>query len=142
MASKKTLLVVDDDEVIREGLALVLRDAGNAVVALGNGREALDYLHHNAAPDLILLDMMMPEYDGWAFLRARYAEPALAAVPVVVLTAIGVACPEWANSLGGDGFLHKPLDMERVVAEVKGQLEAKPVAVGGRGDQVRGWCSQ
>ncbi len=125
MASGKTLLVVDDDKDVREDLATVLRDAGYAVVALGNGREALDYLRQHRPPDLILLDMMMPEYDGWLFLRERYREPALAAVPVLVMTAIGVACPEWAASLGADGLLHKPFHMELLFHEVKGHLEAQ-----------------
>jgi CheY-like chemotaxis protein len=139
MASTKTVLVVDDDEVIREGLAVVLRDAGYAVVAVGNGREALEFLHRNPVPDLVLLDMMMPGCDGWAFLRARYRDPALAAVPVVVLTAIGVACPEWAASLGADGLLHKPVDMALLLEEVNGHLAGQHAAVREAAEQVSGW---
>jgi CheY-like chemotaxis protein len=139
MARNKTVLVVDDDEAIREGLALVLRDAGYAVVTVGNVREALDHLHHNPAPDLVLLDMMMPEDDGWAFLRARYGDPALAGVPVMVMTAIEAASPEWATPLGTDGFLPKPVDMALLLAEVSRHLESQRAALWEAGEQVPGW---
>jgi CheY-like chemotaxis protein len=114
----KTILVVDDDDVIRVALEYVLGEAGYGVVAAANGREALDFLRANRAPALILLDMMMPDLDGWTFLRVRSQEAALAAVPVLILTAMGVACNEWAAALGASGWLRKPIDLTALVAKV------------------------
>src|SRR5438270_3175209 len=96
----KYILVVEDDETTRQSLATALRDAGFDVVTAGNGQEALDYVHSHPPPVLILLDMMMPAHDGWEFLRLRGQDPTLAGVPVIVLTALGVASELWARSLG------------------------------------------
>ena len=64
----RTLLVVDDNDVAREGLAGVLRRAGYRVLPAANGEEALQLLRAGPPPDLILLDMLMPFLDGWHFL--------------------------------------------------------------------------
>src|SRR5438105_492315 len=95
----KTLLVVDDDDVVRDEVASTLRGEGYAVIAAANGRQALDFLGSGPVPALVVLDMMMPEQDGWNFLARRAADPSLAAIPVLLVTAIGVASREWALSL-------------------------------------------
>jgi len=85
MAAPKAVLVVEANEVAREGLA-ALRREGYAVALAANGREALDALRAGpAASDLILVDMLLPVLDGWGLLKALRADPALAAVPVVLL---------------------------------------------------------
>src|SRR5437867_8644043 len=71
----KTILVVDDDPITCEGLAAVLRPEGYSVVKSLSGKEARDYLSTEPAPDLILLDMMMPRHDGWQFLNQRKGSP-------------------------------------------------------------------
>src|SRR4051812_2934602 len=86
----RTLLVVEDNAITREGLAVVLRREGYAVVTAANGREALDCLRAGSAPALILLDMMMPAHDGWWFLEKRRRDPWLASAPVIITTGVGV----------------------------------------------------
>jgi CheY-like chemotaxis protein len=114
-----TLLIVEDNEVVREGLAVVLRRAGYAVALAANGQEALAALRGGVRPDLILLDMLLPAVDGWRFLEQRRQEPALAAIPVVIMTGLGVAGPEWAASLGAAGLLRKPVATEELLREVR-----------------------
>jgi CheY-like chemotaxis protein len=117
----KTILVVEDNDVAREGLAVVLRREGYAVALAADGRQALDYLDANPAPDLILLDMLMPVLDGWAFLgllRGRADR-----VPVVVTTGT-VLSREWAADHGCAGFVKKPIEAGALLEEVRRCLGA------------------
>jgi CheY-like chemotaxis protein len=112
----QTVLVVEDDDATREALALELQDAGYGVAEAANGREALDYLADHAAPDVIVLDMMLPVLDGWRVLeRLRRTHPT---VPVVVTTA-GIISREWALQHGCAGFVKKPIDPGRLLEEVR-----------------------
>jgi CheY-like chemotaxis protein len=124
MATGPTLLVVEDDEITREGLAAVLRTAGYTVATAGDGAVALRYLREHIPPALVLLDMMMPVHDGWTFLHWQLRDPALATVPVLVMTALGVGSGEWAVGLGARGYLLKPFDSPALLHEVKRCLEA------------------
>jgi CheY-like chemotaxis protein len=110
---------VEDNEVAREELAFVLRREGYAVDVVADGRAALERLRGGPAPGLILLDMMTPRLDGWRFLEQRGTDPALAAVPVVILTALGVASAEWAASLGAAHCLRKPWDTDSLLRTVR-----------------------
>jgi two-component system response regulator MprA len=112
-------LLVEDDKVVREGLAIILRRAGYAVLPAANGQEALAALRGGLRPDLILLDMLVPVVDGWRFLEQRRREPALAAFPVLVMTGLSVASAEWAAALGAAGFLRKPVEPEGLLREVR-----------------------
>jgi CheY-like chemotaxis protein len=82
-----TILVVEDDPPTREVLSRLLESMGYASRAAVNGRSALDWLAEHAAPSLILLDLMMPEMDGFEFLRELRRRPAFVDVPVIVVTA-------------------------------------------------------
>jgi CheY-like chemotaxis protein len=115
----KTVLIVDDDPFFQEGAAFLLQQAGFEVVQAKNGKEALHLLHGGLKPSVILLDMLMPIVDGWKFLEERRQVPALWSVPVVVLTGLGVASSDWADSLGCSGFLRKPVDVQALLDEVK-----------------------
>jgi CheY-like chemotaxis protein len=108
---------------IRMGLAAALEGAGYVVATAGNAREALDYLRDHLPPALILLDMMMPAADGWHFVRRRAQNAALAAIPVLITTALGIAAEAWATGLGACGLLHKPFDTDVLLAAVKRCLE-------------------
>jgi CheY-like chemotaxis protein len=118
----KQVLLVENDDITRDGMASVLRDAGYGVTATANGWQALEHLRRNAAPDLIVLDMLLPAYDGWRFLADRRRDSALASIPVVIATALGVASDEWAVSLGACGCLRKPFDIESLVQEVRRRI--------------------
>ena len=81
------ILVVDDDADLRLTLQLLLDDSGYRVTAAASGQAALDQLTAGARPDLILLDLMMPEMNGWQFLERTHADAVLASIPVVIMTA-------------------------------------------------------
>ena len=121
----ETILVAEDNAVEREGLAVVLRQRGYTVLTARDGAEALKLLLRTGpAPGLILLDMLMPGCDGWQFLDRRQPSPALASVPVVLVTGLPAADAEWAASLGAVGFLRKPFDVDALLAEVRRWLPA------------------
>jgi CheY-like chemotaxis protein len=112
--SQGTVLVVEDDRDVRDFLLRALRVAGCAAVGAAHGREALAWLRAAARPPgLILLDLHMPVMDGWQFLSERRRDPALAAVPVAVLSASG---PVAADLAPPDviGWLPKPMPLDQL----------------------------
>ncbi|HEU5406776.1 MAG TPA: response regulator [Nitrospira sp.] len=127
MMPGKTVLVIEDDIIQREMLVTELRHQGFTVVTATEGNEALSRLFSDPFPDLILLDMLNPsgERDGWWFLNQRQHIPAIASVPVVITTSLGAACEEWAASLGADGLIRKPFDVEPLLAEIQHLLDEK-----------------
>jgi CheY-like chemotaxis protein len=81
------ILVADDDDDVRESVALVLREEGYSVTVCPGGREALDCLRTSGvAPFLVLLDLMMPGVAGWDVLRAMGEDVRLAAIPVCIFS--------------------------------------------------------
>ena len=110
------VLIVEDDEDLREMMAQLLTLEGFQTATVANGREALEYLHEASAPDVILLDLMMPVMDGWEFRRQQQADPALAPVPVIVLSALDQTR---ASNLDATAFLKKPLDFDRLLSLVR-----------------------
>lgn len=105
-------MVVDDDADIRDAVADVLSDEGYPVELAGNGREALDALVGGALkPSLILLDLMMPELDGWGLMAELQKRPDLSGIPVVVFSAQGVQSDTIAK-MQVCGFLKKPLRLQ------------------------------
>ncbi len=111
----KRLLVVDDDPDIRDALCEILESEGHAPVAVANGREALEHLRSHAPPQLVLLDLMMPVLDGWGFMAEQQRDPALAALPVVVVTAAGDRRPA---TPGARAVLGKPVTIEQLLATI------------------------
>src|SRR5438128_10641515 len=107
------VLIVEDDADLREMMAQLLSLEGFQAAAVANGSEALQYLHNgHVKPDVILLDLMMPVMDGWEFRRKQQADPSLADVPVIVLSALGQSR---AADVQAEGFLKKPLDFDRLL---------------------------
>jgi CheY-like chemotaxis protein len=115
----KTILIIEDDELSREGLASVLRLEGCTPVLTADGKNALDYLKTSSAPDLILLDMLLPIMDGWSFLQCRKHDPGIAAIPVLILTGVPAASQGWAESLGAKCVVKKPIQVQHMIEEVK-----------------------
>jgi CheY-like chemotaxis protein len=116
MKPDECVLVVDDDDGIREALCELLADAGHSAVSVANGQAALDYLRKSPKmPCLILLDLMMPIMDGETFRRKQLADPDLCSIPVVVLTAAG---REAASRVPADGILLKPVTLDETLAAI------------------------
>jgi len=110
------VLIVEDDIELRDMMAELLTLEGFVATAVANGREALEYLGRGNRPDIILLDLMMPVMDGWEFRRKQQSDPALATVPVVVLSALD---HRRAADVDAVAFLKKPLDFDRLLELVR-----------------------
>jgi CheY-like chemotaxis protein len=109
------VLIVDDDRAIREALAELLQDEGYAVRSAANGREGLDVCASLPLPNLILLDLSMPVMDGFEFANRKQNDPAIAAIPVCVMTA---AAPSSPAPAGVSAILRKPLDLDDLIAAI------------------------
>lgn len=116
---RKAILIIDDDEAVREALAMVLADEGHSVATAVNGLEGLRYLKAaSERPDLILLDVMMPLMDGYQFRAEQRKDPAIASIPVLVLTA-GTAEAR-LSLMEANGYLRKPINLLSLLAIVEG----------------------
>ena len=113
----RRVLVVDDDPGIQGFLAEALADEGYGVRTAANGREALAVLQE-WWPDLILLDLMMPEMDGWAFRGEQRAMPGVADVPVIVLSAARDLDAK-TRELAPAQVFSKPFDLEALLATIE-----------------------
>ncbi len=113
----KTILVIEDDPDSREVFADLLRGEGHRVVAVGSGAAGIAYLRAQDRPAAILLDMLMPEMDGWQFRRAQQADPELASIPVVVVSALK-AVERSALRFGAAAFLGKPVAPETLIGTI------------------------
>ncbi len=111
--ASRRVLIVEDDVDIRETLGELLASAGYETACAANGLEGLTAARR-ATPDLIVLDLMMPVMDGWQFRSAQRDDPALAAIPVIVISASAAA-----PAIDADTYLEKPFSMDRLVAEVR-----------------------
>ncbi len=107
------MIVVDDEEELRESLQDLLEAHGYQVAIAANGRDAFEVLAKIDNPGLILLDLVMPEMDGWEFLRQRAQRPELAAIPVIITT----SAPDRAPT--GYQVLRKPIDLTYFLDEVR-----------------------
>lgn len=113
------ILVVEDDEDLGENVRLLLEDEGYRVDVAPNGRAALEALAHaDPLPSVILLDLMMPVMNGFEFREAQLADPRIAAVPVVLMTADSHV-PEKSARIGAAGALGKPFDINELIRVVK-----------------------
>jgi len=113
-----TVLVVEDDSLARECMRMLLEREGYAVSEAANGREALDRLRDGCRPALILLDLMMPVMDGWQFRAEQQSDPALAAIPVVVVSALA-GDRILGKEFGPTGMLTKPVEVQELVGTVR-----------------------
>jgi CheY-like chemotaxis protein len=111
----KLILVVDDDEDIRDAVQQVLEEAGYQVAVAINGREALELLQTGPTPALVLLDLMMPVMSGEEFIQRQRQDPTLAQIPVVILTADG-RIKEKAASLRASGYVRKPVTLDGLLS--------------------------
>jgi signal transduction histidine kinase/DNA-binding response OmpR family regulator len=120
------VLVIDDDPATRDLMQRFLRDESLRIVTAAGGAEGLR-LAKELKPAAITLDVMMPGMDGWAVLSALKADPAVADIPVIMLTIVDDRNLGYA--LGAAEYLTKPIDRERLVAVLKKHRRDLPVLV-------------
>jgi len=108
---------VDDDPVVRDLVATLLETEGYEAVVAGDGLEALTKLN-GPRPALILLDLMMPRLDGFQFAEELKRRGPQAKIPIVVLTASGLA-QEAARQIGAQGYIEKPFDFSELIEHVE-----------------------
>jgi CheY-like chemotaxis protein len=119
------ILVIEDDEGMRVPLCRVLEFDGHRTVGVSNGREALRMLGTGLDPCIIIMDLMMPELDGFAFRKAQLANPRLADIPTIVLTASMLTVG--TNALEASAVVTKPVTVGRVLALVDAYCRPRDV---------------
>jgi len=112
--NSRSILVVDDDAAATDSLIDILAGEGYTVAVARNGKEALTHLRSAERPRLIILDLFMPEMDGWEFRREQLKDNLLRDIPVVVMTGASVYAGIDANVI-----VHKPLDVARFVSLIE-----------------------
>jgi CheY-like chemotaxis protein len=116
MVSKATgpILVVDDDPDVREATSMLLRLRGYDVLEAEHGGIALEVMRRQR-PAALVLDLTMPVMDGWTLRREMHADPALASIPVVVVSGVADIGPELRDC----AVLKKPVDVDHLAAAVE-----------------------
>jgi CheY-like chemotaxis protein len=117
------ILVVDDDDGVRQTVAELLSYEGYEVNTAKDGAEGLRQLHKGPLPDAIILDLMMPNVDGWAFREAQLAGGARA-VPTIIFSAARASLPPRREGLEGYAFLSKPFDIDRLLEVVSAAVHS------------------
>lgn len=112
------ILLVEDDPDIRVALAELLEEEGFGVMCAADGAEALALLRERAKPQVILLDLMMPNMSGQDFRAAQLRDPAIADIPTLVLSADGKATDK-ARQLGVLGAVKKPIELDELIATLR-----------------------
>src|SRR5215470_12583496 len=125
LATPQTILVVEDNEDLRENAVLVLTLEGFNVFSAMDGQEALDMLTTGqCSPDLIVSDIAMPRLDGYGFFEAVHNNPLLRSIPFIFLTARGSRRDvRFGKELGVDDYLIKPFNADDFLVTVKSKLK-------------------
>jgi CheY-like chemotaxis protein len=121
MSHPRWILIVDDDDDIREALSAVLAMNGYETVGAGDGLAGLEQIRARGRPALVLLDLRMPRLNGYDFARALREDPALASIPIVVLSG-DLAAIDQAQPLGVQGCLRKPIELRHLLDAVRGHV--------------------
>jgi DNA-binding response OmpR family regulator len=113
------VLIVDDDERLREYVRVNLEMEGYAVREAGSADEGLEVLNE-ISPDLILLDVMMPKVDGWEMLRRVQERHGVGAIPVIMFSGkVDEAALREAEARGASGFVGKPFNPQQLIDRAK-----------------------
>ena len=124
----QSILIVDDESYIVTSLSYVMKNAGFAVDSAADGEEALEKIKANA-PDLVILDIMMPKLDGFEVCKAIRANPDWNSVRIIMLTAKGRDSErEKGLQLGADDYLTKPFSTRDILQRAKDVLQGARVA--------------
>jgi DNA-binding response OmpR family regulator len=128
--SQVTILIVDDDRAIIRILRSYLEQAGYHVLNASNGADAMHILR-NQKPDLLVLDLMLPDKDGWDITRLIRADKKLSTTPIIMLTArVEDADKIVGLELGADDYITKPFNAHEVVARIKALLRRVQLGLG------------
>lgn len=119
------ILIVEDDRDIREFLGELLRAEGFSVDMVANGSQARARLSSEPLPALILLDLMMPEMNGWTLCEELKNNESLAEIPIILLSGHTKVRQE-ATALNAVGYLKKPFDMDRLLVLIEKAGLVKP----------------
>jgi len=117
VSEPKNILIVEDDEDVREALAAFLEGEGYRVVEAEDGRQALVCLRSSSEFCLILLDLFMPVMNGWAFRAEQLRDPNLSTIPVIVISA-DAGTTQKATALGAVDSMMKPIEFDRLLQAV------------------------
>jgi two-component system response regulator RpaA len=132
-----TILVIDDDEIVARSVELSLRRSGFRVSVAHSGAEGLRKARRGA-PDLIILDIIMPGMDGYAVCRELRADPLLGAMPVLFLTAKGKDEDKIEGfRVGADDYLTKPFNIDELILRVKAILRRNQPALQQEADRTQ-----
>lgn len=124
------ILLVEDNPMNRDMLSRRLERRGFEIVAAENGRLGLQAAR-SESPDLILMDMSLPEMDGWEATRILKCDSATQSIPVIALTAHAmIGDHEAALQAGCDDYDTKPVDLDRLLAKIKRVLQVRSAAQG------------
>lgn len=116
MTEKHSILIVEDDPDVLDTLRGLLRAFGYHVEVAYDGNSGLKVLRTGFRPNVILLDLMMPNMDGYRFYETQRSDPTLSMIPTMVITADTRATKE---KLGVDDCFHKPFDPEALLEAIK-----------------------
>jgi DNA-binding response OmpR family regulator len=123
--AKRRILIVDDEDDLVVVLRLGLEHAGYEVSSAADGEEGLRRVHA-AAPDLVVLDLMLPKVDGYKVCRALKFDERFRQIPVVILSArSGEQDRQLARSVGADVFVSKPYEMTDLLGKIDGLLSRR-----------------
>jgi signal transduction histidine kinase len=122
---ERRLLLVEDDGELRSSLSELLRSDGYDVIGAANGSEALEYLRQSPAPDLILLDLMMPVKDGWQFRIEQKRDPNISSIPVLAISADDT--PK-AVAIDAEMYLKKPFQYTALLDAIRRVIDTKRLA--------------
>jgi twitching motility two-component system response regulator PilH len=116
----KKILIVDDAQVDRSNLEKIVSEAGHQALLAESGAQAIERAKRDK-PDLILMDVNMPDMDGFAATRKLKADDATKAIPVVFVTSKNQkADMAWGQMLGAKGYIAKPYSREQILAQING----------------------
>lgn len=122
MSASSRVLVIDDDPAVRLSLSRTLHWAGFDVLIAGGGAEGLRVMRADAHIRLVLLDLLMPEVDGWTLRRAQLADPRIANIPVVVVSGVGIGASD-RDLLQAADYLTKPVSRGDLIEVVSRYCE-------------------
>ena len=126
-SSSGTILVADDSKDSCEMMAEYLEQHGYVVMFADNGQEAIRMVHANH-PDLILMDIQMPVMDGLEAIRRLKADPSVADIPIIALTALAMRGDrDRCFEAGADTYISKPVSLKRLIYLVESLLETRGI---------------